>query len=149
MANLIFPKFKQAMLSPGVDLVNNYIGSGTGAAPTAVTLKAIMVKAPYAYSAAHEFLSDVGANTVGTAQTLASKTVTNGVLNAASVTFAGVAAGNTANALVLFLDTGTPSTSRLVAFIDTVSGGSAVSVVTNGGDVLINWDTGAAKIFAV
>lgn len=53
---------------------------------------------------------------VGTAQTLTSPTVTNGVADAADVTFTSVS-GNTVEALGIFKDTGTPSTSKMIAFI--------------------------------
>lgn len=149
MANALYPLFKAALLSPGMDLINNFVGSGSAAAPTAVTLKAIMVKAPFVYAGTDQFLSAAGANTVGTAQTLTSKTGLLGVLNAASITFAAVTAGSTANAVLIFMDTGSAATSRLVAYIDTLTGAVPMSVVTNGGDVTVNWDTGASKIFAL
>ncbi|WP_421991655.1 hypothetical protein [Roseococcus sp.] len=148
MANAIYPKFKEALLSPGIDLVNGYLGSGSGAAPSAVVLKAVLVTSAYTYNAAHQFASSL-AGQVGTPQALASKTVAGGVLNAASIVFPTVATGSTAVGIALYLDTGTPSTSRLVAFIDTLTGSTAMSIVTNGGDVTINWDTGAPKIFAL
>lgn len=148
MANALYPKFKEALLNPGIDLINGYIGSGGAGAPSAVTLKAVMVTSAYTYNAAHQFASSLAGQT-GTPQTLTSKAGPLGVFNAASLVFPTVTAGSTVVGIVLYLDTGTPSTSRLVAFIDTLSGSTAMSLATNGGDTTINWDTAANKIFAL
>lgn len=60
---------------------------------------------------------DFSAAVVGTPQTLASKTVTGGVADAADVTFTAVT-GNSVEALAIYKDTGTESTSRMIAFLD-------------------------------
>jgi hypothetical protein len=54
---------------------------------------------------------------IGTPQTLTSPTVASGVADAADVTFTSVT-GNSVEALIIYKDTGTPSTSRIAAFID-------------------------------
>ena len=97
----------------------------------------------YTYSAAHEFLSSLS-GVVGTAQTLGSKTYANGVFDAANVTFPTVS-GATAEALVIYIDTGTAGTSRLVAYIDT--GVTGLPVTPNGADINLTFD--AAGIFAL
>jgi len=79
-------------------------------------------------------------------QTLASKTVTLGVFDAADITFTAVTAGSTVKAVVLYKDTGVNSTSPLIAYIDTITG---FPLATNGGDISIVWDSGANKIFAL
>lgn len=53
---------------------------------------------------------------IGTAQTLTSPTVLAGVADAADPTFTAVS-GNSVEALLLYKDTGTPSTSRVIALI--------------------------------
>lgn len=101
----------------------------------------------YTFSASHKFLSEAttaGGAVVGTAQTLASKTFTSGVFDAADVTFSAVAAGAAIGALIIYIDTGTGSTSRLVAYIDT---GTGLPVTPNGGDINIAWDGGSNRIF--
>lgn len=60
---------------------------------------------------------DFSAAVIGTPQTLASKTVAGGVADAADPTFTAVT-GNTVEALALYKDTGTESTSRMIAFLD-------------------------------
>lgn len=89
----------------------------------------------YTYSAAHEFLSSLS-GVVGTAQTIANTTVTNGLFDGDDVTFSAVS-GNTVEALVIYIDTGVAGTSRLVAYIDT--GVSGLPLTPNGGDILVSW----------
>lgn len=74
---------------------------------------------------------------------LASKTVTLGVADAADVTFALVT-GVSIEYIVIYKDTGSSATSRLLALIDTATG---LPVTPNGGDITVVWDNGANKIF--
>jgi hypothetical protein len=92
--------------------------------------------------ATHQFLSSL-TGVVGTAQTLASKTVTAGVADAADVTYTAVT-GATVEAIVVYKDTGVAGTSPLIAYIDTAAN---LPVTPNGGDIGITWDNGANKIF--
>lgn len=131
MANALYPKFKESLLQAGVSLA-------TG------TVKVALVDAgSYAYNAAHQFLSSL-TGVVGTAQTIGSKTVTNGVFDGADVTFTSVTGVN-AEALVLYVDTGNAATSSLIAYIDT--GVTGLPVTPNGGDINVTWN--ASGIFAL
>jgi hypothetical protein len=65
------------------------------------------------------------------------------VANAANVTYTAVTAGSTVTYLAIYKDTGSNSTSPLIALIDTATG---LPVSTNGGDITVSWDTGANKI---
>lgn len=130
MANAIYPKWKEAVMAA----VSNSSLAGT--------LKVALVDTgTYTYSAAHEFQSSLS-GVVGTAQTLASKTYTNGVLDAADITFTAVT-GASVEALVFYVDTGSSATSRLVAYIDT--GQTGLPVTPNGGDITVTWN--ASGIF--
>lgn len=91
----------------------------------------------------HDFWDDAVAGLVGTAQSLASKTVTLGVADAADVTFTAVT-GATIGALIIYQWSGSNATSRLIAYIDT---GTGLPVTPNGGDIIVVWDNGANKIF--
>jgi hypothetical protein len=91
----------------------------------------------------HQFLSDLS-GVVGTAVTLTSPTTAAGVADAADVTFTAVT-GNSAEALVIYKDTGSAATSPLIAYED--SGVTGLPVTPNGGDIGITWDNGANKIF--
>ena len=94
--------------------------------------------------ATHDNLDDVPAIArVATSGAFTGKTVTDGVADAADVTLSSVT-GDTCEAIVIYKHTGTESTSRLIAYIDTATG---LPVTPNGGDITIQWDSGANKIF--
>lgn len=135
MANVIYPKYKEALLN----------SDGTTDLD-ASNIKAVLVDlADYTYSSAHDFLDDVPAPArVATSGNLASKTTTNGAFDAADFTFSAVT-GDVCEALIIYIDTGTASTSRLVAFYDT--GVTGLPVTPNGGD--INVTVNASGFFAL
>jgi len=125
MANAIYPAYKQALLDASS---NSDLNDGT--------VKVALVDTDtYTYSASHDFLDDLS-GVVGTAQTIANTTVVNGLFDGDNVTFTAVS-GATVEALVIYIDTGTPGTSRLVAYIDT--GQTGLPVTPNGGDIAITW----------
>ncbi len=135
MANSLYDLARQSFLSqnPALDWDSD-------------TIKVMLIKTAQSFSNAHQFVSDLtGANIVQRSGALASKTVTNGVADAADVTFSAVTAGSTVT-LIVYKDTGSDATSPLIAWIDTgtnLTGG----VATNGGDITVSWDNGANKIF--
>lgn len=133
MANAIYPKYKEAILSGGT---NSDILNGT-------VKVALVDTGTYTYSASHQYLTDLS-GVVGTAQTIpATKTVTSGLFKTTgSNTFTAVT-GNSVEALVIYIDTGTAGTSRLVAYLDT--GVTGLPVTPNGGDISITWN--ASGIF--
>lgn len=89
-------------------------------------------------------LSDIAAGArVATSGNLGTKTVTAGVADAADITFSAVS-GAVSEALVIFQDSGVESTSTLIAYIDTATN---LPVTPNGGDITVQWDSGANKIF--
>lgn len=134
MANALYGKGKEKILSGAIDL-------------TTATMKASILSSAYSPNlSTDEFYSTISANVLNTPQTLASKTVTLGVFDAADITFAAVTAGSTAKAVVLYKDTGLSSSSPLIAYIDTLTG---FPLATNGGDIQVIWDSGANKIFAL
>jgi hypothetical protein len=133
MANAIYPLYKQALLDGDTNIDLNDL-----------TVKVALVDTgAYTYSAAHQFLSSL-TGVVGTAQTIAATTVTNGVFDGDNVTYTAVT-GNSVEALVIYIDTGVAGTSRLVAYIDT--GVTGLPVTPNGGDITVTWN--ASGIFAL
>lgn len=131
MANLLYPKYKERILGAGVNL-------------TTGTIRAALVDTGvYTYNAAHDALDDL-TGIIGAAQALTAITTLDGVMDAGDVTYASVAAGGDAEAIVLYKDTGTPATSYLIAYIDTATG---LPVTPNGGDITITWP--AAGIFSI
>lgn len=133
MPNAIYPKYKEAL----------WLQSANSNANTGTVRVALVDTGVYTYSAAHEFLTSL-TGVVGTAQIVGSKTFTDGVFDGADVTYTAVT-GNSAEALVFYIDTGTAATSRLVAFID--SGFSGLPVTPNGGDITLSFN--ASGIFAL
>ncbi len=133
MANALYPKWKEA------------IEQGTANSSLTGTVKVALVDTgTYTYSSAHEFYSSVS-GVGGTPQTLGSKTFTNGVFDAADITYTAVAGTVTYEALIIYIDTGSAATSRLVAYIDT--GVTGLPVTSNGGDIAVAWN--ASGIFAL
>lgn len=132
MANKLYPKGAEKILG-SVNLSTD-------------TIKAALLSDAYTYSAAHEFLSDVSATVLDAAETLASKSITGGVFDAADAVFALVAPGANAKFVALYVDTGVAGTSSLIMLIDTATG---IPMATNGGDITVQWDNGANKIFSL
>jgi len=138
MANVLYPSFKEALLSGTVDLRIN--------SPVTMEVKVILVDtADYTYSAAHTVLADVPAGArVAVSGALTGNTVSGGVFDANDVTLASVT-GDVAEALVLYLDDG--ATDPLIAYLDT--GYSNLPITPDGGDIVIVWPSDANKIFAL
>ena len=134
MANALFPKWKEQLLQ---FTANNNLSAGT-------VKVALVDTGVYTYNSADQFYSSVSSAAVGTPQTIGSKTFTNGTFDGADVTFTAVT-GNSVEALVLYIDTGSAATSPLVAYIDTSVTG--LPVTPNGGDISITWN--ASGIFAL
>lgn len=133
MANRVYDKAVGAFLKKLIDWENDDI-------------RAILIDlADYTPDlAAHEFLSSVpGAARVSTAA-LAGRTVTGRVVDAADTTFSAVT-GDQSEAILLYLHTGNDATARLIFLVDTASSG--IPVTPNGGDILVQWDNGANKVF--
>lgn len=125
MANAIYPKWKEALMQASS---NSSLGG---------TVVAVLIDlADYTYSATHEFYTSASAGAVGTPQTIGSKTYTNGTFDGADVTFTAVT-GDPCEAIIVFIDTGSAATSRLVAYFDT--GVTGLPVTPNGGNIQIQW----------
>lgn len=129
MANALYDTYKAF-------LINHLAGD---------VIKAMLVDtAEYAFSAAHEFLSDVpAAARVATSAALTSKTTTAGVFDAADAVYALVT-GDVSEAVIIYADTGVEATSRLIVFLDTMGG---LPITPNGQNINQGWD--AAGIFAL
>jgi hypothetical protein len=116
-------------------------------------IRAALVRG-YTFSAAHRFVSDVtgsGGTLVATAGPLTSKTVTNGVADAADVVFTSVPAGAAIPAVIIYqasANTGgadlAATAQRLIAYIDTATG---LPVTPNGQNITIAFDSGVNRIF--
>lgn len=134
MSNALYAKGKEKILSGAINFLND-------------TIKVALVKSTYGVNlTAHEFLSDLGSNALGTNQTLSSKAATNGRFDAADPVWTAVVAGDTAACIVIYKDTGVAGTSPLLAFIDQITG---FPLQTNGGSISPEWDNGTYGIFSL
>ena len=136
MANAMYGKGRESFGNAGINWGSD-------------TIKAILVDTgSYTVSIdTHDNLDDIpGVARVGSAVTLASKTNTLGVLDAADISFTGLTSAPSIEALVIYKDTGTESTSTLIAYIDTASGLPVSAGATN---VDVSWDNGANKVFKI
>lgn len=105
------------------------------------TIKVMLVKSTYSMDPDSQFVSDIVASEVSgaTRQTLGSKTITKDntndrdVFDGADSTFPSVTTGQTVGGAVVFKDTGSDATSKLICFSDTTD------TPTNGGDIVIQW----------
>lgn len=110
------------------------------------TIKAVLVDTG-AYTvnlSGNKFLSDIPSGArIATSGAFTTKTVTGGVADADDLVFSAVS-GPTVEAVVIFNDTGTTSTSRLIAYLDTITG---FPFTPNGGNLNLAWSNGSNRIF--
>lgn len=128
MANAIYPLYKKACLS------------GTGPDLAAVDVKIALIDTlSYAYDAAHEFLSDIASGAIiALSNTLTSPTISDlAAFDSADPVFSA-ATGNQSEAIIGFVDTGDPATSRLIFYQDSEVAG--LPITPNGGDITITVD---------
>lgn len=139
MANQLYLPAKESLLK------------GEIAVHTAVVVAYLIDSADYTFSAAHQFLSSVPAGArVGGPITLASKTTTNGVFDAADITFP-TATGDQSEVCILVQQSApaggaalAESAQRLIAYLDTATG---LPVTPSGGNIVGAWN--ASGIFGL
>lgn len=133
MANALYDLAREAFLGGDLDWDAN-------------TIKLYLIDAAdYTKNlATDDFADDVPSGAkVATSSAFAGKTKTAGVADANDVTLTAVT-GDLSEEIVIWQDSGTQSSSRLIANIDTATG---LPVTPNGGDITVQWDNGANKIF--
>lgn len=132
MANALYANGKSALATAGVNWTSD-------------TIKAALVTSSYTPNlSSDQYYSTLSANVVGTPQTLSSKSATGGVCNCADITFSSVSSGSTVAYIAIYKDTGTGSTSPLIALFDT---GSGLPYTTNGGNITISF--GSNHVFSL
>lgn len=126
MANKLYPKTKAKLLKAQLDL-------------SSVTVKVLLVDNNYAYSDAHQFLSDVpSAYRIATSPALTGVTIgaSDASFHSNNPVLAGVAGssgGEQINAIILFHDSGSVGSSELIAYFD--SGVTGLPFTPNGDDL--------------
>lgn len=136
MANIMYNKAKEAIMTASVDWVNDDIRL------------LIVDTSVYTINVdTDEFVSDIpnGAIKVVAPSSLTNKTCVLGVCDADDYTIYGATANN-ASAIVVYVYTGDISSSRLLLFIDSALG---LPFDISSVDVLIQWPTGDNKIFVI
>lgn len=137
MANALYTLARQSFLNGEIDWTDNDI-------------KCVLVDtADYTVNiSTDQYFDDIpSAAVVATSSNFSTKTTTNGVADADDVVFSSVSSTeDPCEALVIYQDTGTPGTSRLIAYIDTATG---LPVTPNDADITVTWDSGANKIFSL
>ena len=126
MASQLYNKAKQDLLEGNLNLSSQII-------------KVSLVKTAYTFSAADQDTTALGSNMVGTAFPLSSKTVTDGVFDAADATIVNSDSGSAINALVIWDD---DVSDRLIAYIDNFT-----QFNTAGNNVVVTWN--ASGIFTL
>lgn len=136
MANALYGKGKESLLKGEIDLVN-------------AEAKVLLVASSYAVDIDnHQFVSDVGlSNIVNRSDKLDNATVTLGVFDAENETIEDY--GNSGfHYLIIYIDSGDDTTSRLLVYIDTATG-LPVTSTDNTISITIQWSDLASKIFAL
>ncbi len=128
----LMPKYKEKALSTGLNLSSS-------------NLKVVLVDTgTYTFSSSHDNLDDVDSGArVATSGNLSGKSVTNGVFDADDVTFTSVP-NTSIEAMYIFYDSGTESTSTLIAYFDSATG---LPITVNSSDIVVQWH--ASGIFAL
>ena len=127
MANAMYDLWKDLIFTHGI---------GSSQTAPSGTLSVDLVTSSYSFSQAHDFEDDLGANVVAT-KTLDNPVVVGKNLDADDVVFLSLT-GSAVSAIVIFMDTGTPSGSRLIAYLD--SGITGLTFTPSGADATLAWD---------
>lgn len=93
-----------------------------------------------------QYLDDIAsAGQVAVSPNLGTKATTAGAFDAGNTTFSSVS-GDESEYLVIYRDTGTPSTSPLICLIDSATG---LPVTPNGGDINVTWAGSPNYVFRI
>jgi hypothetical protein len=124
MANAIYPKWKERLMQIGAVLSNENV-------------RAYLIDTNvYTYSTSHTFVSNLTGIVGSASGPFKNTTFTDGVFDADNISFTAVT-GNSAEAIVIFIDSGNASSSRLVAYLDT--GFTGLPITPNGNDIPVVW----------
>ena len=132
MTNALYGLGRDAFANGAIDWVNDTITSvlvDTGAYTVDIDVD--------------DFLDDIAVGARIATQAMGTLSTALGVVDAADTVFSAVTGVNV-EAVVIYNDTASAPTSELLAYIDTATG---LPVLPNGGDITVQWDNGANKIF--
>lgn len=122
MANALYPKGKEAILSGTISF-------------TANDIRAMLIDtADISYDSTDQYVSDLTAAGIVARMSsgLTSKTVTSGTFDAADATISAVT-GDSVEAIIIYKYNAADSAAELIAWID------GISVTPDGSDIVITW----------
>ncbi len=131
MANVLYDSGREGILDTTIDMTGD--------------VRCVLVKSSYTFSAAHNFMDDIGTDDNGRSIALSGKTYTAGVFDASDISLTATSAV-ACEAIVLFQHTGNDATARLIAYIDTPTSGLPFTPSASQ-TVNIVFDSGANRIF--
>lgn len=133
MASALFDPGREGFLDGSIDWDTN-------------DMRVMLVKSAYSFVASHKFIGDLPAATAdnGRSAALGTKTVANGVADAADTSLVATAAV-ACNALIVYQYNASDAAARLIAYIDTATGLPFTPAASQ--TVNIAFDNGANKIF--
>ena len=131
MANVLYDSGREGILDTTIDMTGD--------------VRCVLVKSSYTFSAAHNFMDDIGTDDNGRSAVLSGKTYTAGVFDASDISLTATSAV-ACEAIVLFQHTGNDATARLIAYIDTPTSGLPFTPSASQ-TVNIVFDSGANRIF--
>ena len=131
MANTLYDAGREGILDTSIAMTGD--------------IRVMLVNSAYVFDSTDRFLIDMGAVDNGRSTTLQNMTYTAGVFDADNISLTATAAA-TCNALVIFLNTGSDATARVIAYIDTSAAGLPFTP-SAGQTVNLLWDSGVTRIF--
>jgi hypothetical protein len=131
VANVLYDSGREGILDTTIDMTGD--------------VRCVLVKSSYTFSAAHNFMDDIGTDDNGRSAALSGKTYTAGVFDASDISLTATSAV-ACEAIVLFQHTGNDATARLIAYIDTPTSGLPFTPSASQ-TVNIVFDSGANRIF--
>lgn len=130
MASGMYNFAREQFLNAGIDMNTD-------------SIRITLVDSTYTFVATETTMTTAGVDRLDTDQVQGTITITDGVYDAADDTWTAVAGGSTVGGAVIHKFVTNDAGSTPIAFID------LTDTATNGGDITIQWDAGANKIFAL
>lgn len=132
MSNTMYPSARTAFLTGSLDWVGQSFS--------------VAALDHAGYNPSNENLDDL-AGVLATAAITGRVALVNGVADADDLTISGVSALDTVRALVIYRDTGTASTSTLVAWIDETADSTPLERPSDGSPIPIVWSNTPERVF--
>ncbi len=137
MANDLFSTARDAFLGGEIDWADG------GVTVTVAALSSTLDSTDLATMGFADELSDVE----DTATVSGRAILSGGIADADDTSFASVGVGVTIVAIAIYLDTGTPATSQLIAYADTNDDSTPMSRTSTGAAIPLLWSNSTNRVF--